>query len=279
MKAMSIKMKTLVAAIAFIGASAANASVLLPNSGQGSGLIFEAWDATSGTSFTQVLGSNTVNSVLTSGVAGTSNGSDQAFTLDTSFATHFGSSSNLQWHIVGLKNLPDSLGANLIMQTLGSTTAPTINRNATNNGSNTSELSTVNTLLGSQTFAYVSSSDNPGYAGRQGWGSSIGGQTPNNAISGFFTGSISASEVYAPTTGVGAFWTFASGGLGGLGQATKTMFQNSLGNASWILQSNGTLTYHVAEATSVVPIPAAAWLFGSGLLGLVGIARRRKNGQ
>ena len=28
--------------------------------------------------------------------------------------------------------------------------------------------------------------------------------------------------------------------------------------------------------TSVVPVPAAVWLFGSGLLGLVGIARRKK---
>ena len=28
---------------------------------------------------------------------------------------------------------------------------------------------------------------------------------------------------------------------------------------------------------SAVPIPAAAWLFGSGLLGLIGIARRRKS--
>jgi hypothetical protein len=25
-----------------------------------------------------------------------------------------------------------------------------------------------------------------------------------------------------------------------------------------------------------IPIPAAVWLFGSGLLGLIGIARRRK---
>jgi hypothetical protein len=30
--------------------------------------------------------------------------------------------------------------------------------------------------------------------------------------------------------------------------------------------------------TSVVPVPAAAWLFGSGLLGLAGVARRRANG-
>jgi len=28
----------------------------------------------------------------------------------------------------------------------------------------------------------------------------------------------------------------------------------------------------------VVPIPAAVWLFGSGLLGLIGIARRRITG-
>ena len=31
------------------------------------------------------------------------------------------------------------------------------------------------------------------------------------------------------------------------------------------------------ENTSVVPVPAAAWLFGSGLVGLLGIARRKKS--
>jgi len=32
----------------------------------------------------------------------------------------------------------------------------------------------------------------------------------------------------------------------------------------------------LANAASIIPIPAAAWLFGSGLLGLVGMARRKK---
>ena len=32
------------------------------------------------------------------------------------------------------------------------------------------------------------------------------------------------------------------------------------------------------EATAVIPVPAAVWLFGSGLLGLVGVARRRRAG-
>jgi hypothetical protein len=33
---------------------------------------------------------------------------------------------------------------------------------------------------------------------------------------------------------------------------------------------------HVGGSVSSVPVPAAAWLMGSGLLGLVGVARRRK---
>lgn len=35
--------------------------------------------------------------------------------------------------------------------------------------------------------------------------------------------------------------------------------------------------YRTSFRTPTVPVPAAAWLFGSGLLGLTGIARRKKN--
>ena len=39
---------------------------------------------------------------------------------------------------------------------------------------------------------------------------------------------------------------------------------------------SGTATVSLAGNVTPVPLPAAVWLFGSGLLGLVGIARRKK---
>jgi hypothetical protein len=42
-------------------------------------------------------------------------------------------------------------------------------------------------------------------------------------------------------------------------------------NVTAMLATNGTLSI----ATSAVPVPAAVWLFGSGLAGLVGVARRK----
>ena len=33
---------------------------------------------------------------------------------------------------------------------------------------------------------------------------------------------------------------------------------------------------HDGDVAAVVPVPAAVWLFGSGLLGLIGVARRKK---
>ncbi len=44
----------------------------------------------------------------------------------------------------------------------------------------------------------------------------------------------------------------------------NTVFNTAINNAS-----------DITFGPSAVPVPAAAWLFGSGLLGLVGIARRR----
>ena len=80
---------------------------------------------------------------------------------------------------------------------------------------------------------------------------------------------------FAGDTGLGAF--VCSGGAACAVGDTFTLDYNAhvpLGDASgfggvgYFLHLEGTVS-------SVVPVPAAVWLFGSGLLGLVGIARRK----
>lgn len=48
-------------------------------------------------------------------------------------------------------------------------------------------------------------------------------------------------------------------------------FRIQFDNASSSIYTVGTIT-----SMEVVPIPSSVWLFGSGILGLVGIARRKK---
>lgn len=98
------------------------------------------------------------------------------------------------------------------------------------------------------------------------------------------------------TTGIVefAFWYDAlNGGFGGAeGMATGPISGPSFsGSAAFPITSTATyaLTIHAninhgtgTQSTSLsanltpVPVPAALWLFGSGLLGLVGMARRKK---
>jgi hypothetical protein len=47
-----------------------------------------------------------------------------------------------------------------------------------------------------------------------------------------------------------------------------------LGSATWA--ADGSLTITGNGTSAPVPLPAAVWLFGSGLMGLVGVSRRRK---
>lgn len=67
---------------------------------------------------------------------------------------------------------------------------------------------------------------------------------------------------YAPDTALA--WGFGFG-LGGQFDRVK-----SVGIYAWAVHSGD------VGATSPVPVPAAVWLFGSGLVGLIGFARRRK---
>jgi hypothetical protein len=52
----------------------------------------------------------------------------------------------------------------------------------------------------------------------------------------------------------------------------------STSNGNWSIgQDNISYGIRVYGETSVVPVPAAVWLFGSGLLGLIGFTRKKKS--
>jgi hypothetical protein len=93
------------------------------------------------------------------------------------------------------------------------------------------------------------------------------------------TGGTPASSKYAifgspvddRATAIGS--SIALYGLTG-NNTTGTVESYILGSAK--LSSNGTLTLTGNSTTAPVPLPAAVWLFGSGLMGLVGVSRRRK---
>jgi hypothetical protein len=54
------------------------------------------------------------------------------------------------------------------------------------------------------------------------------------------------------------------------------LFNGTYSSISWT--STNENWYGITVGTAVVPIPPAFWLFGSGLLGLIGIAKRKKVG-
>jgi len=69
---------------------------------------------------------------------------------------------------------------------------------------------------------------------------------------------------YEVAAGVDVFWNWEYGSFGGL--------WNDVNMSGEDLMSGGYLSYDGVVAA--VPVPAAIWLLGSGLLGLIGLGRR-----
>lgn len=84
-------------------------------------------------------------------------------------------------------------------------------------------------------------------------------------------------NAYTINTNMANLGTCTGAGYGvddSIGGSPMTSPSFSAFNANFDIMS---VTYQsMATAPAAVPVPAAVWLFGSGLLGLVGIARRKK---
>jgi len=86
-----------------------------------------------------------------------------------------------------------------------------------------------------------------------------------------------------PGSGAGDWFGIGPNNVNGLDTAANLYMLSSNGTGAArvfvfedvLLSANGTLSS--ITATAPVPLPAAVWLFGSGLIGLAGIGRRRKS--
>lgn len=113
------------------------------------------------------------------------------------------------------------------------------------------------------------------------WGSVA---TNNSNAASNFTGTVTA-------TGIGA--SFVNAGTAPWDAATLdvhldsdlatilgiTLITREKGSQAGTTGGISTNTYTIVPDAPAVPLPAAAWLFGSGLLGLAGTARRRRNSE
>lgn len=77
---------------------------------------------------------------------------------------------------------------------------------------------------------------------------------------------------------VGTFFTVATVEFQAIGTGISSISMNEFIDNPWGSGGNLISPNFVASSITVeaVPVPAAVWLFSSGLLGLIGIARRKK---
>jgi len=224
--------------------------VLDPLVGTGTGSYFNSADA------------NTAGAVQGTTI-GTIDG-DAGFTLslsgDSALQTFLASAgSNVQWSIYGgaysgtIASQHQTRGNTLVVTTGTATTVLEVSEGVVGS-SLPNALKTDISGLNGGTFDSFNGVTN-GYMGSSG--------SVNQSLNLYGDG-------VAQATTVGS--SISLYGLTSNGSASGQMLAYLLGSVSF----NGTSLTFTGE-TAAVPIPAAAWLFGSGLLGLLGISRRRRD--
>lgn len=288
-------LKTLAVAVALAAAgSQANAAMVNAQgtlSDGNSSVILYAYSTSLARSYSRDLGFN-LNDFLYNGTSAPTAGSlpfNPAATpavstgnvTDLGYALNFGAdalmtswlgngsalASDVQWGIAAV----DGQGTGSAFRAL-----TTVQAGASSAGTTNFELSTFELKFDTYVGAH-----NPlgthatGLNGSAGSGGSDGSNADASAVFGVNWGG--ATSFFA-TGGVGqSLEMFFMAGNGTLANAnaTSVRYGNTEGFATWTLNGDSSFVYGAPAAVSAVPIPPAVWLFGSGLLGLVGIARRK----
>ncbi|MCR5881886.1 VPLPA-CTERM sorting domain-containing protein [Rhizobacter sp. J219] len=271
---MKLKLKMIAAAVALVSAAGANAALVDAATGNGS-VALVAFNTTTGDYYIRDLGfllndflPSTVTTRPGDGAVTGTRTPDAGLTLNPANTPNFGDASfsswvggqnaaDIRWMVTGSDNTANS-GAQSVRRALVSSINPT--ETATNGNvdvyTNTSNAGALSTFFGSATLSMTGTGAPDTFGTNFGLGAD--GLASLNQSAGLF--------YFARTTYTGSTTV----------QAERTQFGNASGFATITLESDGDLVYSLAGAPAAVPVPAAAWLLGSGLLGFAGMARRRK---
>jgi hypothetical protein len=281
---MKLSINPLVAAVSLALISVSAHAQLVPPA-QGSavpsndGLFLEAWNATSGATelvnlsyaYTDIAGANLGNLNTASGPAWTSATNPSTGTGSVE-QLNFGTIAN---NTAGAFNNYVVVAAATTLQT-GTTSIEGL---AITSGGNPSTI----TKAGTTTVVQNIQEEIANWSGQTG------------ATGTFFdsNGSTTIAALGAPSTS----GTWNNGGISSVAVGSAGAFYNVLANTAatgtsggvphgtavtttyagfWFLSSAGQLTYNIVAEAAPVPLPAAVWLLGSGLMGLIGVGRRRR---
>lgn len=266
---MNTILKVSVAGALALGGMAAHASIAAPSSGSSDLILFAEVVNSGGTAVASYAGDTGLSISSALSLTGTTTYLTGDANLSALFAAD-GTGDTVVWALEGgaytgtdtSKNFDGPGNAKFLTTSTGDSTA-------------NMATETINNLVGwGSSLATAVGSLNTNLAGKN----SVEGASPSTA--GVWdlntpTG-ISAWNLNGPTTGnvVGAtqqLFYVTGGGNGSVGTyGTDSISTKDFAGAA--LTSNG---LSITVGTAPVPLPAAVWLLGSGLLGLTGIARRK----
>lgn len=221
------------------------------------------------TSTTSVFTNAQALSSSTQGVVNTINGDagfSYNFTGDTALLNYISNATNagdtVEWGVVGegyLSSSRDAQGNSLVVTT-GAAGSITNVSDAGLTGTVTGKLNTDYSSLNTN-FAGTT---NDHFAGSPGTSKGVFGTSTSPTALTLYGQNLPTGQTIG-STAVELY------GLTGNGTASQTAIAFGLGQISF----NGTALSFTGN-TPTVPIPGAVWLFGSGVLGLLGIGRRRE---
>ena len=271
---MNNKLKAVVALAILGAASQAHATIQPGTTGDGE-LFLSVWDDATKVSYTKDLGVTMSafigagNNVAAVGTPMTINfSSDANF---TAFMTAAGGGASASWGIFA----SDSTGAiakdgQRYLSTSGNTLAQV---KLQTNANVQSGFANINNFLTSvnNTGTHATQADGSSFNVQATDPLSYAGSNPGSNWGG------KAQTFTDSTVGLDSsmgFFYITPGSTLPTGKVSAYQFGNAVGAGTWTMSSTGSLAYSV-PAVSAVPVPAALWLLGSAMVGLVGVARRK----